>query len=323
VTRDEQARRAAEFRALHRGGRIIVLPNVFDVASAKLAARHGPAAIGTTSAGIAWAAGYADGEQIPREQMLAVVERIVRAVDTAVTVDVESGYGDLEAVVETTAAVIGIGGIGINLEDADYASPANSLLAAAHAAERIAAARRVADGEEIDLTVNARTDVFLAAERADEEERTAVAIERGNLYLDAGADCVFVPGAIEVSTIAALTAGIPGPVNIYLSPGVPEISELDASAWRGRVSAPSPTRHASPSSTRSWARFSRTAATSHCWRGRGPTATSKRSSPSSDPPTRHARLRITWPSTAPLTLEDEAAGNGGEGEDESLRACWR
>jgi 2-methylisocitrate lyase-like PEP mutase family enzyme len=219
LTQRDQAR---EFRARHGGGEIVVLPNAFDVASARVIAKHQPVAIGTTSAGIAWALGFPDGQRIDRDAMLSATERIVRSVPVGVTADVEAGYGDApEDAAATAEAVIEIGAIGLNIEDAagDSEEP---LLPIDRAAEKIAAVRGVAESAGIELVVNARTDAFLYGV----DDALEVAVERGNRYLAAGADCVFVPGAVDRDAIGQLVDRLDGPLNVYAIPGVPEVGEL-------------------------------------------------------------------------------------------------
>lgn len=227
---DQQRELARAFRLRHSDGRIIALPSAFDVASARLVARHDPVAIGTTSGGVAWAAGCPDGEQITRQEMLDAIARIVRAVDVGVSADIEAGYGDQpEDAAATAEGVIDCGAIGLNLEDGGnpHGPHAGALLEPEQAAAKVAAIREVAEGERIELVINARTDVFLLGLGGDERDRVDMAVERGNAYLDAGADCVFVPGATTPSAIKALVEGIRGPLNIYALPGVPNVAELD------------------------------------------------------------------------------------------------
>src|ERR1700674_1099220 len=113
-----QSERASQFLALHQGGKILVLPNAWDVASARIFEDAGFPAIGTTSAGIANSIGYPDGQKIPREEMLAAVRRIAEAVEVPVTADVEAGFGSApEEVAGTAQAVIAAGAVGMNLED--------------------------------------------------------------------------------------------------------------------------------------------------------------------------------------------------------------
>ena len=229
MTDETQRALAAALRARHRDGPIIVLPNAHDVVSARIAAARRPVALGTTSAGMAWAAGYPDGEHIPREEMLAAVERVVRAVDVGVTADLEAGYGDTpEAAADTAAAALEIGVVGLNLQDTGQAGGAyaDGLVPIELMAEKIAVVRDVAEREGIELAINARTDVFLFG-HGDDDSRIEEAARRGRAYLDAGADCAFVPGAVAADTIARLVAAIDGPINVYALPGVPPVSELN------------------------------------------------------------------------------------------------
>jgi 2-methylisocitrate lyase-like PEP mutase family enzyme len=217
------AAKAARFREMHNGPGILVLPNAWDVASARIFEEAGFPALGTTSAGIAASLGYPDGERVSRDEMLAVVQRIAQAVSIPVTADLESGYGDSVADVERTArGALAAGAAGLNLEDAR----ARSLLDIAQAAERVRAVRRVADEAAVPLVINARTDVFLL-QAGPPETRFNEAVRRANAYRDAGADCLFVPCALDAATIESLVRAIHCPVNILALAGVPSISELE------------------------------------------------------------------------------------------------
>src|SRR5438477_8590611 len=113
-----QAAKADAFRILHRGSKILILPNAWDVASARVFEEAGAAAIATSSAGIAFSFGYPDGQKISREEMLTVVARIAAKVKVPITADVEAGYGNRpEDAAETARAVIDAGAVGLNLED--------------------------------------------------------------------------------------------------------------------------------------------------------------------------------------------------------------
>jgi 2-methylisocitrate lyase-like PEP mutase family enzyme len=221
-----QTRLAAEFRARHCEGSIVVLPNAFDVATARLIARHKPIAIGTTSGGTAAGLGYPDGELIDREQMLAAIARITMAVDVGVTADIEAGYGDETAdAAWMTDRLIEIGAIGCNLQDTGNPRGqwAGGLLPLARASAKIEAVRNRAEQAGVPLVINARTDTFL-----EDGDQVASAIERGNAYLAAGADCVFVPGVSDAGGIARLVKGLNGPLNVYAGPATPPVSALEA-----------------------------------------------------------------------------------------------
>src|SRR5712691_7037113 len=142
---EQSADKAQGLRALHAGPRMLVLPNAWDAASARLFADAGFPAIATTSAGIAYTLGRPDGERVTRAQMLEVVARIAGAVTVPVTADMEAGYGPaLEAVAETARGVIAAGAVGMNLEDWSEGA-GGALFGLSLALERVRAAREAAD----------------------------------------------------------------------------------------------------------------------------------------------------------------------------------
>lgn len=202
-----QRGKAEELRRLHMAAELLVLVNVWDVASARVVAgTPGCRAIATASWSIAAALGYRDGEQIPREEMIAAVGRIASAIDQPVTADLEAGFGASAAeVAETMSAAIEAGAVGCNIEDG--VSGDVPLRPLGDAVERVAAAREAGERADVPLVINARTDVFLARVGSAEEQEE-VALERGRAYLAAGADCVFVPGLADLETIERLVAGL-------------------------------------------------------------------------------------------------------------------
>jgi 2-methylisocitrate lyase-like PEP mutase family enzyme len=203
-----QEERAAAFRALHTGPPVLVLANVWDVASAVvIAALPECRALATSSAGVAAVLGYPDGERIPSAEMLDMVRRITAAVDLPVSADLEAGYGDAAA---TAHAAWDAGAVGLNLEDSAGSADAH--------AERVRAARTAVPA----LVINARTDLYLAG-RPDFDET----VRRAIAYLEAGADCVFVPGVADAETIGRLAAVIPGPLNVLAMPSTPPVAELE------------------------------------------------------------------------------------------------
>jgi 2-methylisocitrate lyase-like PEP mutase family enzyme len=222
---------ASRFRQLHDRSRILVLTNAWDVATARLVEKAGFPAVATSSAAVAWALGYADGERIPRDEMLEAVQRIVRAVRVPVTADVEAGYGPTPAdAVQTAQAVVAAGAVGMNFEDSKRSEP-GTLFDVSVQVERIRAIKQ-AVGDNIVL--NARTDVFLES-IGPPPERLDHAVRRANAYREAGADCLFVPGVRDPQTIRKLVERINGPLNILTGPGAPSIPEL-ASLGVARVS---------------------------------------------------------------------------------------
>ena len=216
--------KAEYFRSLHQGPPILVLPNAWDAATARVFEAAGFRAVATTSAGVAAALGYPDGGVAPPREMIEAVARIARAVDVPVTADIEHAYGATPAaVVEVVLRVIAAGAVGINIEDC--MPGAGDLEPVQLQADKITAVRKAASNAGIRVVINARTDVFLR-QIGEPSARLAMAVDRGRAYRVAGADCVFVPGVIDATTIQALVAGIAGPVNILAVAGTPPVPEL-------------------------------------------------------------------------------------------------
>ncbi len=211
-----QAGKAEVFRALHHSGRILVLPNAWDVASAIIFERAGFQAIGTTSAGIAFSLGYPDGQRIAPALMLDAVARISHAVSVPVTADVEAGYEDP---VGTAIRVMEAGAVGMNFEDRMAADSPKLTESERHQEHIRAICART------NLVVNARTDVFLAA-IGDPATRFDHAVQRLNAYLGAGAGSAFAPGVVDAETIRRLAQAVRGPLNIIAVAGAPPLGEL-------------------------------------------------------------------------------------------------
>jgi len=221
VTLQQQA---DAFRQLHVGPRILVLPNAWDVITARVIESAGFAAIATSSAGVAWALGYADGERISRGEMLAVVRRIASRANIPVTADMEGGYGPTpEAAAETARGVIAAGAVGLNLEDG---TSDGRLVDVALQQDRIRAMRETGAAAGVPLVINARTDAFEVKEWSPTERLTA-AVRRANAYRAAGADCLFVPHVSDAATIGRLARDIDGPLNVIAGPPAPPIPELE------------------------------------------------------------------------------------------------
>jgi 2-methylisocitrate lyase-like PEP mutase family enzyme len=206
----DQNAKARTFRQLHVMPPILVLPNAWDVASAKeLSAVRGCRALATSSAAVARSLGWEDGEQAPVEEMLRANERIAAAVELPVTGDLERGYGDP---VGTARRAWDAGLVGMNFED----STADGLVPLD---EQVATIRAIRDAVP-ELVLNARVDVFLRGTGGIDD-----AVERANAYLAAGADCAY-PIACPVAAVADLARRIEGPINVLVIPGMPEPYEL-------------------------------------------------------------------------------------------------
>ncbi|MCR5874082.1 isocitrate lyase/phosphoenolpyruvate mutase family protein [Phenylobacterium sp. J426] len=226
-----QTAKAEAFRKLHRGAEILVLPNAWDAASAAVMADAGAKAVATSSAAVAWAHGYADGDLMPVDKAVMTVAEVVRVVDVPVTADFEGGYtDDLGKLVENVTRVIEAGAVGINLEDGGR-SP--ELHAAKIEAIRTALGDR--------LFVNARTDVYLRG-LAEGHAAYAETIARAERYRAAGADGIFVPGPADADLIGRLAGEIHLPLNVMAWPGMPAAARLQALGVRRLSSATHPFR---------------------------------------------------------------------------------
>ena len=221
----DQKTKAMRLRELHHGPAILVLPNAWDVASARIFEQAGFLAIATTSSGVAAALGYPDGQHIKRDEMIEAVRRIAGAVSCPVTADMESGFGDgSEDVMQTMQAVIEAGAVGVNIEDSTKKGK-RKLLDADYQVALLKEMRQLGDALDVPLVINARTDVYLLP-GGNAESKVEQAVQRANAYLAAGADCFFPIGASDAQTIAALTRAISGPVNVLAGSKTPSIAEL-------------------------------------------------------------------------------------------------
>lgn len=222
-----QAEKASTLLALHHAPQPLVLINAWDVASACIVEHAGFPAIATTSAGVANALGYADGQRVPWAEMEQAIRKIAQAVKVPVTADIEAGFGsslqELEATIER---VIDAGAVGINLEDAlPYGGDERPLYSVAQQLERIRAARRAGEKLQVRLVINARTDAYWA-KNSSPVEALRNTLERGRAYLSVGADCIFVPGLRHPEHIRAVVEHLQAPINILGGAGVPSIPEL-------------------------------------------------------------------------------------------------
>jgi 2-methylisocitrate lyase-like PEP mutase family enzyme len=216
-------------RSLHRPGDPLLLPNAWDVATARAVVAAGFPVVATTSGGVAATLGYHDHEGAPGDEMLAVAARIAGGVDVPVTVDAEAGYGMEPAAL--VAALHEAGAAGCNLEDSDYA--AGTLRDPGEHAEWLAAVRQAASDDGYPLVINARIDVFLGpflagAGPGTQEELVPEAVRRANAYLEAGADCAFPITLWEADALRRFMSEVTGAVNVVRLPQAPSPAELAA-----------------------------------------------------------------------------------------------
>jgi 2-methylisocitrate lyase-like PEP mutase family enzyme len=235
MTKDNQKQLADAFRRAHRGPPLLLLPNAWDAMSARQFEAAGFGAVATTSGGIAWALGHADGEKAPWPEVVAAHERVVRAVRVPVTADIEAGYGETPGQVgNSIAEILRTGVVGFNLEDGT-ARPDMPVRPIEDAVARIAAARGAADAAGVPAVINARIDLYLK-NVGDPASRFDEAVRRGKAYLAAGADCIYPFGLADMDIIARLVTALDhAPVNIVARAGTPPVAELERSGVK-RVS---------------------------------------------------------------------------------------
>jgi 2-methylisocitrate lyase-like PEP mutase family enzyme len=235
----EQRQLAEKFRAMHGAPPILLLPNAWDAASARIFEAAGFAALATTSGGLAWALGYPDGEKAPWDEVVAATRRIVRAVRVPVTADIEGGYGETpDQVGQRVTEIIRTGAVGINIEDGTPSAdqPVRGL---DDAVARLRAARAAADAETVPIVINARIDLYLK-QIGDDETRFAETVRRGKAYLAATADCIFPFGLSDLGVIAKLTMALKAPVNIVARADTPPLKRLEAAGVARASTASAP-----------------------------------------------------------------------------------
>jgi 2-methylisocitrate lyase-like PEP mutase family enzyme len=211
-----QKEKAELFLKLHHDKEVLVILNSWDPGSSKLIEASGFKAIGTTSMGVSASLGYPDCEAIQFTEMLQAIKRIADKITLPLTVDIEGGFGNTtKEIVKNIKQVIETGVVGINLEDSAKLNP--ELLDVTEFMERISAIRKLSDSLGIHLVINARTDSFLTSS-GSADSRLAESIKRGKRYIEAGADCIFVPNVTDAKSISELVKGIAAPVNILANP---------------------------------------------------------------------------------------------------------
>lgn len=205
--RDLQAQ-AKQLLELHHGD-LLVLPNVWDAASAKVVVEAGFPAVATASAAITAMLGFPDGEGAPWVEMFAAAGRVAREVSVPVTVDAEAGYQ--LAPRDLVDQLLGIGAVGCNLEDSDHRS--GGLVEVGAQADYLAAVRAAAGDAGVPIVINARVDVWLPTSGIAPADRLGEAVRRGRRYREAGADCIYPIGVGRKVDVETLVAELPGPIN--------------------------------------------------------------------------------------------------------------
>jgi 2-methylisocitrate lyase-like PEP mutase family enzyme len=209
----------SRFRAMHEQPGIFVLPNPWDVGSARLLASLGFEALATTSAGFAWSLGRLD-QQVSRDELVDHVAALSAATDLPLNVDSERCFAeDPEGVAETVRLLAGAGAAGCSIEDYDPAT--RSIEPLEVSVERVVAAAGAAHEPGAGLVLTARCERHLYG--ADDVSET---IERLVAYVEAGADCVYAPGLVDLAEIRRVVDTVGVPVNVLLVPDGPSVAAL-------------------------------------------------------------------------------------------------
>ena len=220
-----QKEKADTLLSLHKGGDLLVLPNVWNPIGARILVAKGYPAVATASAALSASLGYEDGEKIRRSTLIEFLERIARSVDVPVTADIETGYGESLAELEDTVRhVIDAGIVGINIEDS--LSEGGSLRPVAQQCQRISTVRQIAARQNLHLVINARVDCFLSSSFPDKTKAIDETVARAKAYLEAGADCIYPIGPGDEKTVRVLRDRILAPLNILASSTAAPLSIL-------------------------------------------------------------------------------------------------
>lgn len=215
-----QKDKVTEFRALHAKGQILVLPNAWDAASARLVQDLGAKAVASSSAAVAWCHGYADGEGMPRDVVMTATREMLRVIDRPLTVDSEAGYSsDPAKVVEHVSALVDMGVAGINIEDG---TDSPDLLVT-----KIKAIKSALKSKGADIFINARIDVYLKNLLPD-AKKLGETIRRTKLYSEAGADSIFAPFVNDPAHIREVVASTDLSVNALANKAAPDVGALKA-----------------------------------------------------------------------------------------------
>lgn len=210
VTQYEKAER---FKSMHESG-LFVLPNAWNGGSAKVFDKAGFSAIGTTSAGIAYSKGYPDGEKISFNDIRRVTEEIVEVTNLPVSVDIERGFSNtLEGISNNVRELISLGAVGLNIEDGK--PDVNSVDDEGEFCEKISIIATIREELQIPFFINARTDIFLL-QLGTEDEMLDMTVRRAKRLKECGADCIFIPGALNEQIIRKLRESIELPINLFL-----------------------------------------------------------------------------------------------------------
>lgn len=220
-----QSEKAETFRRLHHQKGPLILPNAWDVPSARVFEDAGFPAVATSSAALMVSLGYPDGETIPKRKMIAVIARIAKTLTIPLSVDVVAGFGrGPREVAATIKMVLEAGAIGINVEDAVPST--QTLFPLPAQVRKLRAIRELGESMGVPLVINARTDALRYAP-GEPKDRMREAIRRARAYRDGGSDCVYPMGLVDAGAIATFVDAVGCPVNVMTRRGLPPIPELE------------------------------------------------------------------------------------------------
>lgn len=217
MNKRSQKEKADVLLSLHKGGNLLILPNIWDPIGARILEAKGYPAVATASAAVSASLGYQDGEKISRSTLIDLLGRIARSVDVPVTADIETGYGESLSELELTAErVIESGVVGVNIED--RLEKEGGLRTVEEQCQRLSTFRQIADRQGIHLVINARVDSFVSPSFTNGERAMEEAVMRARAYAAAGADCIYPIGPGDEATVRTLRERIESPINILGSP---------------------------------------------------------------------------------------------------------
>ena len=221
-----QREKTEEFRSLHESNHILILPNAWDVPSARVFENAGFPAIATSSAALAVSLGYPDGERMGKDELFSTVKKIASHLTVPLSVDIESGFGATkDHLADTVRRVIEAGGIGINIEDIS-SFDSKTLFSMETQVERIRTIRTVSESLDIPLVINARTDAYRYS-AGNEAAKLDETIRRAKAYAEAEPDCLYPMGLADKGAIETFVKAVNKPVNIMARKGAPTIQELE------------------------------------------------------------------------------------------------
>lgn len=218
-----QKMNAKKFQSMHKQDTLLLLPNIWDAGSGKIIEKSGFKAMATTSAGIAFANGYQDGECLPFDLLIDSIKKITNRTNIPLSVDFERGYSESgKKIVENTKQLLSAGAIGLNIEDG---LPDRKISETQSMQEKLIALTTLKKEINFNFLINSRIDIYWN-EIGDKKTRLAETINRANKYFSWGADCVFVPGNISLGELKILVKEVSGPTNVLLNKELNNIQML-------------------------------------------------------------------------------------------------